>query len=135
MPQWRGDEQALAIHRHSEHGKDSHMASSLEFGCHIGTHIDAPLHFLAGAPGVDELPLEAFGGAALVLDVRRAVEKLVAVEGGPLILGLCGRRRRCCRGYRCVGRLFWRHRRGRRRGRDHLNSLAGHAVAARSTGF
>ena len=73
MPQWRGDEQPLAVHRLSLHGEDSHMSSSLEFGCHIGTHIDAPLHFLDGAPAVDELPLEAFGGAALVLDATSAV--------------------------------------------------------------
>lgn len=83
MPQWRGDEQLLAIHRQSEHGSDSHMSSSVEFGCHIGTHIDAPLHFLAGAPGVDEMPLEAFGGAALVVDVRDRVKAQIAEEGRP----------------------------------------------------
>ncbi len=67
MAQWAGDEQPLMLHRHSLHGKDSHMSSSLEFGCHIGTHIDAPLHFLADQPGIDELPLDRFWGAALVV--------------------------------------------------------------------
>ena len=80
MPQWRTDKQPLLIHRHSEHGKDSHMSSSLEFGCHVGTHIDAPLHFLAGSPGVDKIPLEAFGGAAMVVDVREVVQEQIAVQ-------------------------------------------------------
>jgi kynurenine formamidase len=88
MPQWRGDDQPLAIHRHSEHDSDSHMSSSVEFGCHIGTHIDAPLHFLAGAAGVDELPLTALGGAALVVDVRRTVEQMAAAGDAALELGL-----------------------------------------------
>lgn len=67
MPQWPGDDQTLAIHRQSEHGPDAHMSSAVEFGCHIGTHIDAPLHFLEGASSVDTLPLEHFIGSALVL--------------------------------------------------------------------
>jgi arylformamidase len=70
MLQWRGDDQPLAIHRHSMHGPDSHMSSSLEFGCHVGTHIDAALHFLAGQPGLDRLPVEAFAGSCLVVDAR-----------------------------------------------------------------
>ncbi len=52
MAQWPGDKQPLKLHRHSLHGPDSHLSSSLEFGCHVGTHIDAPLHFLAGQPGI-----------------------------------------------------------------------------------
>ena len=71
MPQWRGDDQKLTLHRRSEHGAGTHMSSSLEFGCHIGTHIDAPLHFLAGQPGVDEMPVDRFFGPALVVDTRQ----------------------------------------------------------------
>ena len=67
MPQWFGDSQPLNIHRHSIHGPDSHMSSSLEFGCHVGTHIDAPLHFLAGEPGVDRLPVDRFMGTGVVI--------------------------------------------------------------------
>jgi kynurenine formamidase len=67
MPQWPGDDQPLAIHRHSVHGPGSHMSSSLEIGCHVGTHLDAPLHFLAGEPGVDRVPLDRFVGPGLVV--------------------------------------------------------------------
>lgn len=72
MPQWPGDDQPLKIHRVSEHGTDSHMSSKLEFGCHIGTHIDGALHFLDGQPGMDALPLDAFTGRALVVDATTA---------------------------------------------------------------
>jgi len=72
MPQWPGDEQPLAIRRLSIHGESSHMSSALQFGCHVGTHIDAPLHFLDGQPGIDQLPLDRFWGRGLV--VRAAGE-------------------------------------------------------------
>ena len=36
---------------------------------HVGTHADAPLHVRDGAPGADTLPLDAFIGPALLLDV------------------------------------------------------------------
>ncbi|MBU8870053.1 MAG: cyclase family protein [Gemmatimonadales bacterium] len=88
MPQWRGDSQILVIHRQSEHGPSNHMSSSLEFGCHVGTHIDAPLHFLSGSPGVDEMSLEAFGGTALVVDATEVAKKQTGVGGKPAAMGL-----------------------------------------------
>jgi arylformamidase len=36
---------------------------------HVGTHADAPLHVRDGWPGSHELPLDAFVGAASVVDV------------------------------------------------------------------
>lgn len=87
MPQWLGDDQPLAVHLRSEHGPDSHMSSSLEFGCHVGTHIDAPLHFLAGAPAVDEMPVDRFCGNGLVLDVRPENTGVAPAEAlGPEVL-------------------------------------------------
>ena len=67
MPQWPGDEQPLRIIRHSDHGTDNHRSSALELGCHIGTHIDAPLHFRAGEPDLAELPVDRFAGRAQVI--------------------------------------------------------------------
>ncbi len=87
MPQWRGDDQPLVITRQSEHGPEGHMSSSLEFGCHIGTHIDAPLHFLEGAAGVGEMPLDDFGGSALVVDVKDRVLKQTVEGDEPGALG------------------------------------------------
>lgn len=67
MPQWPGDRQPLRVVRCSEHGPGSHESSRIECGCHIGTHVDAPRHFLAGAGGVDDMPLDRFAGPALVI--------------------------------------------------------------------
>ena len=39
----------------------------MDFGLHSGTHVDAPAHFIDGAPGVDEIPLEALVGPCEVV--------------------------------------------------------------------
>lgn len=38
---------------------------------HVGTHVDAPLHFVPGGATIDELPLDRFAGEGVVLDVER----------------------------------------------------------------
>lgn len=42
---------------------------------HGGTHLDAPVHFARGAPTVDQIPLERFIGAAVVIDVVEQSER------------------------------------------------------------
>jgi arylformamidase len=41
--------------------------SRLDFGLHTGTHVDAPVHFIVGAPGAEELPLDVLVGPAVVV--------------------------------------------------------------------
>ncbi len=38
--------------------------SDLKMNLHVGTHIDAPLHFLPDGKSVDELPVDVFGAEA-----------------------------------------------------------------------
>jgi arylformamidase len=49
---------------------EGHLAnvSRLELGVHTGTHIDAPVHFIDGRPGVDAIALDALIGPAQVVD-------------------------------------------------------------------
>ena len=68
MDQYPGDDQPLRLLTRTEHGPANHMSSALEFGCHVGTHIDTPLHFRAGEPGLDTVPLDAFWGRARMID-------------------------------------------------------------------
>lgn len=82
MPQWPGDRQPLLVKRLADHGDAPCRSSRLELGCHVGTHVDAPSHFLAGAPGVDELPPERFCGPAAVIRPVRGADGHVAC--GPL---------------------------------------------------
>ena len=37
---------------------------------HTGSHLDAPLHRIAGGASIDQLPLESFAGPALIADLR-----------------------------------------------------------------
>jgi len=45
--------------------------SSIAGSPHVGTHADAPLHVHDGWPATDALPLAAFIGSALLIDVNR----------------------------------------------------------------
>jgi arylformamidase len=49
---------------------DSANVSVLNFGAHTGTHVDAPAHFIEGAPRLPSLPLEAFAGEARVVEIE-----------------------------------------------------------------
>lgn len=52
--------------------------SRLDFGVHSGTHVDAPLHFVEGASGAEELPLEALVGPCHVVAADSLDEQAVA---------------------------------------------------------
>lgn len=45
-------------------------SSEITLGCHAGTHVDAPAHFIEGAAMVEDLPIEQFFGPAQVLRVE-----------------------------------------------------------------
>src|SRR6185369_4396983 len=59
----------------------SSNVSSLHFGSHTGTHVDAPLHMIPGGDGVDRLSLDVLMGPAIVLefgaDVKAVTEALL----------------------------------------------------------
>lgn len=85
MAQWPGDDQPLRLIPRGSHEADGHQSTALALGCHVGTHIDAPLHFRAGEPGLDRLAPDRFTGPALVVDVRPSGP----IELGPEILDGC----------------------------------------------
>jgi len=49
---------------------DSLTASHLSLNCHVGTHVDAPAHFLAHGATLEELPMECFYGPAVVINLE-----------------------------------------------------------------
>jgi arylformamidase len=49
-------------------GIEGRESRKLVLGTHTGTHVDAPRHFVAGAPTIDKLPLDLFIGPATVVD-------------------------------------------------------------------
>jgi arylformamidase len=56
---------------------DSSNVSVFETTAHVGTHVDAPLHYLANTYGTDKIPLEQLYGPAFVADCR----EVTAVTG------------------------------------------------------
>jgi arylformamidase len=44
--------------------------STISFGSHTGTHMDAPIHFLRGGEGIDRMPLDATMGRARVVEIQ-----------------------------------------------------------------
>ena len=68
--------------------------SRLDYGIHSGTHIDAPIHFIDGAPGIEAMAIDAFVGPALVVDARSidgpfdraAIERMAIPRGTERVL-------------------------------------------------
>jgi len=54
---------------HVERG-DVCTLSKLTMGSHTGTHIDAPIHFLPGGAGAEEVPLDNLIGPARVIEIK-----------------------------------------------------------------
>ncbi len=50
------------------HGVEGRETRKLVFGTHIGTHADAPRHFIPNGGTIDEVPLETLIGPATVVD-------------------------------------------------------------------
>jgi kynurenine formamidase/threonine dehydrogenase-like Zn-dependent dehydrogenase len=54
--------------KHLDRG-DPATVSHLSLGVHSGTHVDAPVHFIGGAPGVDKFSIDAMIGPARVIEI------------------------------------------------------------------
>src|SRR6516164_9888137 len=54
---------------HVERG-DVCTLSAIRMGSHTGTHIDAPIHFLPGGAGAEDVPLENLVGPARVIEIK-----------------------------------------------------------------
>jgi arylformamidase len=70
------------VHRLADGHSSNH--SKIVMGTHCGTHVDAPLHFFDGKPGVDQMPVDLLIGRARVLDLPHRggiTEKHLAAAG------------------------------------------------------
>lgn len=96
MPHWP-DNPPVAVDRIFDlaHGHPA-TVSRISLGVHTGTHMDAPSHFLAGAPGIDRMPLDATIGRARVIQIRdpqrvrvKELEKHRVRRGERILLRTC----------------------------------------------
>ncbi|HVF67163.1 MAG TPA: cyclase family protein [Pyrinomonadaceae bacterium] len=68
-PVFPGDPGIEVTSFHAISRGDAANVTALNFGAHTGTHVDAPAHFIEGAPGLTHLSLEAFAGEARVVEI------------------------------------------------------------------
>ncbi len=72
MPIWPEDG-PVVIERIREIAKGANAnVSRLECGVHVGTHVDAPIHFVDGSSGVEAIPLRVLIGRAYVVHLPHA---------------------------------------------------------------
>lgn len=70
MPSWPGD-QVFDLRREMDMAKGAELnLSSVRTSVHIGTHMDAPLHFVNGGETIDHIPLDAVIGRARVIRIE-----------------------------------------------------------------
>ncbi len=61
--------------------QNGHYASKLTLPIHVGTHIDAPKHFIASGESVDQLPLQKLFGKALLINLsHQNLDKITEVH-------------------------------------------------------
>jgi arylformamidase len=70
----------LSVSIHHAMPEHATQLSSITFGSHTGTHIDAPGHAIALAPMLDDIPLEIFVGPCMVLDFSNEQGEAVTTE-------------------------------------------------------
>ena len=62
-------------------------ASRWELSAHSGTHMDAPLHFVAGGQSIDQIPPEVFIGPCRLVDLGPAAEAILDEETARQVAG------------------------------------------------
>lgn len=73
MPHWPGNP-PIVLERVLDIGRgDECNVSHLAMGVHSGTHMDGPVHFIHGASGLDEMPLDATMGDCRVIEIEDPV--------------------------------------------------------------
>jgi arylformamidase len=86
MPVYPGDpEVSLTLEQSIANGAPANV-SRLDFGLHTGTHVDAPMHFIDGAPGAEMLPLDVLVGPAVVVEAPGLDDDVALPEGAERIL-------------------------------------------------
>ncbi len=69
MPVYPGDPEPK-LERIAEIAAQGYTDHHLDSGLHVGTHVDAPLHMVAGGKLLSDIPVERFFGRGVLLDGR-----------------------------------------------------------------
>jgi arylformamidase len=78
LPTWPGDP-GLKLDQYASMDKGEHYnATQISSSVHLGTHVDAPRHFLNDGSAVEELPLEVLTGPCYVAQLPDGIEAITA---------------------------------------------------------
>lgn len=69
LPHWPSQPRLTREVKSSTDAGDRSTVSVLHLGAHTGTHMDAPIHFVAGGAGIESIPLDACIGECFVADL------------------------------------------------------------------
>jgi len=103
MVHWPGDQEPLIERQVAIERGGSMNVTAASMSLHTGTHVDAPLHFLDGAPDIGRMPLDAAIGRARVLEFPTAAAigpaelEPYGIQTGERILLKTSNSRRCWR--------------------------------------
>jgi len=79
-PVYRGDAPMKFDFLHDMRKGDKFTLSVYSMGAHSGTHIDAPMHFIANGAPIDQVPLNPLIGSARIIDIPDSVQAIDAAE-------------------------------------------------------
>ena len=78
LPTWPGDPQ-LELERFESMDRGAHNnVSRISSSVHLGTHVDAPRHFINDGRTIDQLPLDVLTGPCYVVQLPEGVEAITA---------------------------------------------------------
>jgi len=90
LPVWPGDP-SVELTQVASMDKGEHVnVSHLSAGVHIGTHVDAPHHFMNDGRTIEQLPLEVLTGPCYVAQLPDGIEAITAevLDGMPVPAGV-----------------------------------------------
>jgi arylformamidase len=78
LPTWPGDP-GLKLEQYASMDKGTHYnATQISSSVHLGTHVDAPRHFLNEGSTVEQLPLEVLTGPCYVTQLPDGIDAITA---------------------------------------------------------
>ncbi|WP_043883745.1 cyclase family protein [Caldanaerobacter subterraneus] len=79
MPQYPGQPE-IKVERLAEVEKDGYQLTELKDVVHLGTHCDAPAHFIEKGDTIEKLPVDFYSGEAVIVDVPHLPDRLMRPE-------------------------------------------------------
>lgn len=79
------DDRPFVLHNQSNIANSGYNLSWFEMSAHLGTHIDAPAHFIPGGKTIDQLDPALFFGPALIIDCTNCSDAITPADLKPFL--------------------------------------------------